>query len=265
MPMYYPLDKILAVGDEYTMAADRFFIITQIGTNDTATAMLVVDGQETGEYSQNIAPLVKTTTYGNDLLDLGQYYYVIPPNKTYRVVGSSAKLMRIKGYIGKLAPGEQMPAEHAIRFSKQHQEYLTQVLMSKLYSTDYSWSDGEEIEIGTITPTTIEQYVFDNIMMVTTGVSSLVAGNVGVILKVDGAPLDILTSGASVKGIDAYVAPRPPSGSAGMTPFNLKATPIVLDGDHTLTVSMINNSGSSLTVSAATDQYVEFVATYKRK
>lgn len=265
MPAYYPLDKILTVGTDYTMAADRFFIITHVGTDDTATAQLVIDGQETGEYSQNIAPIVKTATYGNGLLDLGQYYYVIPPDKTYRVSGTATKKMRIKGLIGKLAPGEQMPAEHSVRFNKQHQEHLTQVLFSKLYSSDYTWSNGEEIEIGTLTPTTIESYEFNNIMMVTTGVASLASGAVGVILKIDGAPLDILTSTAAKKGIDAYVAPRPPSSTAGMEPFTLENAPFTLEGDHTLTVSMINNSGGNLTVAAATDQYVEFVAVYKRK
>lgn len=265
MPSYFALDKILVQGTTYTAPADRFYIIQKIGTNSDAGAKLKIDGVDTGTIMQKVAPLAQTTSNAAPLLDLGQLYYVVPPNKTFIVDADSGKKMRIVGKVGKLEPGEQLPAEHALRFAQQGNIHKRAYESSVLYSSDYTWGDGVEITLATLTPRTIEQYIFNDIVAVETGVASFNPGDVGIIFRLDGMPLDMLTSAPGMKGIDAKSMPRPPAGSTNMRPFTLADNPVVVDGDRTLTIVALNQSGGNLTVAATTDQYITAIVEYRKK
>jgi len=262
---YYKLDKIFVQGTTYEMPRDRFYIIKKIGTDQATATKLVIDGVETGEISNLVAPLYSTSTKLLPPLDLGKLYYVVPPDKKFYISGASGAKMRCVGLIGVLAPGESMPADYAARFKEQGSHYLVWKQGSKLYSSDYTWSDGEEIEVYSLTPKTIEKYILNNIIQVETGVSGLSAGQAALRIYLEGKVLDILTTDPGKKGIDAFFIPRPPKYDGVRVPFTFKDWPITVDGDHTLQLKLINISGGNLTVAAATDQYIDLVLEYIKK
>ncbi len=262
---YYKLDKIFTQGTTYQMPNDRFYIFKKIGTDQATATKFVIDGVETGEISNIVAPLYSTSTKLLPPLDLGDLFYVVPPNKSFEVDGASGAKMRAVGLIGVLAPGEALPANYASRFSEQGSHYLMWDQGSVAYASDYTWSDDEEISVYSLTPKTIEKYVFNNIVQVETGVSGLSAGEAALRIYLDGKVLDILTSDPGNKGIDAFFIPRPPTYNGVREPFSLSDWAIDVDGDHTIEFKLINVSGGNLTVSAATDQYIDFVIEYIRK
>jgi len=262
---FYKLDKIFVQGTNYQMPNDRFYVFKKIGTDQATATKLVIDGVETGEISNLVAPLYATSTKLLPPLDLGDLFYVVPPNKTFYVDGASGAKMRAIGLIGVLAPGEGMPAQYASRFAEQGSHYLVWDQGSVLYSSDYTWSDGEEISIYSLTPKTIEKYILNNIVQVETGVSGLAAGQAALRVYLDGKVFDILTSTPGKKGLDAFFMPRPPKYDGVREPFTFKDWPITIDGDHTFELKLINVSGGNLTVAAATDQYIELVLEYMKK
>lgn len=263
MVKYYPLDKIVKEAHgPYRMSSDYFFVIKKIGTNSTAGCKLKVAGTDTGEIIQQVAPNYPTSSNLSPLLDLGDLYYVLPPDKTYEVVGGGSDLMRIVGLIGELASGETIPTNVAGRFNKQGNHYIRYDRGSKTYDADYTWNDGEEITVYELTPATSEKFIFNGIVEVETGVSGLSPGDVGVIFYLDGKPIDILTDTPADKGIDAKFAPRPPVYDGVRSAFSLKDNPIEVKGDHNFKVNLLNHSGGSLTVDSTVDQYVDMLAEY---
>jgi len=264
MVNYYKLDKVITQGTEYTMDSDLFYIIRKVGTDSTGGAKLRIAGRDTGEIVANVAPMRPYSSNELGPLDLGDLFYVVPPDKVFTVEGDSGDKMRIIGEIGELAPGESLPASFAARYAEQGDHYLRYDEGSKLYSVDYTWSDGEEITVYELTPATREKFIFNNIVEVETGVSGLDVGEAGVILELDGKPLDVLTDNQGPKGLDAYFFPRPPAYNTVNVPFSLADKPIEVPGDITFKIKLINVSGGNLTVAAATDQYITMVVEYIR-
>jgi len=262
---YYKLDKIFVQGTTYEMPNDRFYVIKKIGCDQSTATKLVIDGVETGEISNLVAPLYSTSTKLLPPLDLGDLFYVVPPNKTFYVSGASGAKMRCVGLIGVLAPGEGLPAPYASRFTEQGNHYLVWDQGSKLYTSDYTWSDGEEIEVYSLTPKTIETYILNNIIQVETGVSGLSAGQAALRVYLDGKVFDILTTDPGKKGLDAFFMPRPPKYDGVRKAFTFADWPIKIEGDHTLELKLINVSRGNLTVAAATDQYIDLVLEYIKK
>jgi len=262
---YYKLDKIFVQGKTYETPNDRFFIIKKIGTDQATATKLVIDGVETGEISNIVAPLYATSSKLVGPLDLGDLYYVVPPNKSFYVDGASGAKMRCIGLIGVLAPGEAMPAQYASRYAEQGKHYLKWVQNKVDYSADYTWSDDEEISIYSLTPKTIERYKLNGQCQVETGVASLAAGQAALRVYLDGKVLDVLTSTPGKKGLDAFFMPRPPTYNGVRDLFSFEDWPITVDGDHTLELKLVNVSGGNLTVAAATDQYIDLVLEYEQK
>jgi len=61
--------------------------------------------------------------------------------------------------------------------------------------------------------------------------------------------------------------PRPPADSTEETPFTLESFPIVVEGDHTLSIRAKNISGSSIspTTDTSLTVYVTAIAKFYRK
>jgi len=250
---YYPLDKIFVQGTVYALPADRFYVIRKIGTNAASPAYLKIDGVDTGKIVSDVAPLHMTTSNLLGPLDLDDLYYVVPPNKVFTVEGPSGCKMRCVGQIGKLASGEGLPPEHAGRFSVQGKNYETYVTGSAtLAPAGGSWPAGAETEVLSLTPKTIEQYVFcDVVMAALSGAAAAPSeGDVAIRFYLDGAPLDILTSGPGKLGIDLYSMPKPPAGTTEMLPFTLEDRPINVLGDHTLSIRAVNTSGAAISAAS---------------
>ena len=257
---YYKLDKIITVGNTYETPADRFYVIEKVGTDAASDVKLIIDGVETGPFYADIAPLHKTSSNLLGPLDLGKLFYVIPPNKTFYVDGPSGAKVRIIGRIGVLAPGEALPGDYARRYTEQGKHYITYLEDTYSKATDEAWSKDEEQEVISLTPRTIETYLLNNVVMASLSGGSFSEGQFAVRFFKDGKPLDILTTEAGHKGIDILSMPRPPSYNTEMEPFSLKDRVIEIPGDHTLTIKVINVSGSDLSPTSGSAWSVKITA-----
>jgi len=228
------------------MPNDRFYVIKKIGTDATSDTKLVIDGVETGEIINTIAPLHKTSSNLLGPLDLGDLYYVVPPNKTFEIDGPSGAKVRCIGLIGVLAPGEALPANYASRFTDQGKHYKTYITDSYSVSGSGTWSAGTSYEVLSLTPKTIETYKFNDFCGASVSGFTETEGDVGIIFKLDGKPLDILTTEPGKKGIDVLSMPLPPADSTEKIPFTFKDYPIEVLGDHTLTIEAMNVSGADI-------------------
>jgi hypothetical protein len=253
MVEYYKLDKIFTQGVVYTLPADRFYVIRKVGTNAASPAWLKIDGVDTGPVVADIAPLHKTSSNLLGPIDLGDLYYVVPPNKKFWIEGPAGCKIRLIGEIGKLAPGEPMPAGFASRFESQGKVYKTYVRGSAaLAPAGGSWAAGAETEVLSLTPRTIEKYVFNSIVMASlTGFAAApTEGDVAVRFFLEGAPLDLLTTEAGKLGVDLFSMPKPPAAGTEMEPFTLADRPIEVLGDRTLSVRFVNTRGAPIAASA---------------
>ena len=247
MVNYYPLDKVFSEGTDYETPNDRFYVIRKIGTDGSTGTRFVIDGVETGEIIETIAPLHRTSSNLLGPLDLGDLYYVVPPNKTFSVSGPAAARIRAIGQIGVLAPGEVLPATEAARFNEQGKRYITYIQDTYSKATDETWAAGEEQEVISLTPRTIEEYRFDRQVLASMTGASFAEGTFALRFYLDGKPLDILTTGPGNLGVDVLSMPSPPADSTEQDAFTLADLPIVVAGDHTFSVRAINISGAGQT------------------
>lgn len=263
MVKYFKLDKIFVQGNTYELPNDRFYVIKKVGTDAETDTKLVIDGVETGNIISEIAPLHKTS--GNLLgpLDLGDLFYVVPPNKTFYVDGPSGAKIRAIGLIGVLAPGEAMPPQYAGRFTEQGKHYLTYLkATATLAAAGTSWAADAENDVLSITPKTIEKYVFNNVVMgkIENSAAAIIEGQVAARFYLEGTPLDILTTGPGHKGIDILSMPYPPADAAEQEAFTLKDLPVEVLGDHTFEIKVINVSGAAIDASAGADMTATIAA-----
>jgi len=241
----YKLDKIIEQGTNYQTPADRFYVIRKIGTDAASPVKLIIDGTETGEIISTIAPLHKTSSNLLGPLDLGDLYYVVPPNKTFNVDGPSGAKVRIIGRIGVLAPGEVLPAQHASRFTEQGKRFVTYIQDSYSKATDEAWAAGEEQEVISLTPKTIEEYKFNREVLASISGGDVSEGDFAVRFFLDGKPLDVLTTAPGRLGIDILSMPSPPADATEEEAFSLADLPILVAGDHTFVIKVVNTSGAS--------------------
>jgi len=263
MATKYKLDKIFVQGVTYKLPADRYYVIKRIGTNATSPAYLKIDGVDTGPIVADIAPLHVTSSNLLGPLDLEELYYVVPPNKQFTVVGPSGAKIRAIGDLIKLAPNEAIAASDAARFNEQGKKYKTYITSS--VSLPATWTKDQEIQILSLTPKTIEQYTFDDFVGVKISGFTLAEGQVGVLFKLDGTELDILTSEPGMKGIDAMSMPLPPADSTEEEAFSLEDYKIDVLGDHTLFVRLINVSGADISVTSGSAVLTAIVKYFQKE
>ena len=244
MVEYYKLDKIFLQGVNYQAPNDRFYVIRKIGTDQTADVYLKIDGVDTGAIISGIAPLHKISSNLLGLLSLADLFYVVPPNKIFSVEGPAGAKLRAVGEIGKLAPGEALPADFASRFTDQGKHYLTYLTGTASLGTDVAWTAGQELEILSLTPKTIEKYILNGYAGVTITGDTVAEGDFSVRFYLEGVPLDILTSEPGKLGIDALSMPRPPADTTDEEAFSLADRKIEVLGDRTLRITAINVSGA---------------------
>jgi len=260
MPKYYLFDQYIPVDTQYTMEPDKFLIIEKIGTNSSTAAKLVIGGAEVGAINSTVAPLHKTSSNLLGPLDLGELYYVVPPNTKYKFTGASGSKMRLIGRIGVLSPGEAVPAAHMARYDQQNKIYLTYVEDTYNHGTDTAWVADAEAEVYSLTPKTTEKYIFNNICMVAGSGDTISEGDFAVRFYLDGKVLDLLAKTAGKLGIDVKSMPRPPAATTEETPFTLKDLPIEVLGDHTLSVKIRNISGSDKSPASGSQWSFTFTA-----
>jgi len=266
----FALDLVLIEGKTYETGKREGFVIHRIGTDasDPASpAHLRVDNKELGDIFQDVAPLHKINTRFVDLLDLGDLYYVVPPETGVIVEGPSGAKIRIKGELLKLDVGEKMPSDLMARFDAQPNHYMTFVRDTYSHGTDVALAADAEVEVISLTPRTIETYVFAGLVEGKVSNYTAADGDLGVRFYIDNAPLDFLTEITKVGGIDLLAMPYPPAETTEHVGFSLATSPVEVLGDHTLSVRVRNIKGTAISPAAGTSLIfdIAMVCEYKRR
>lgn len=241
-----PLDSILAAGTAYKMDARHAYIIRKVGTDISGGTQISIDGKECGTYYSAVAPLRATTTGGLGPLDLGNLYYVIPPEADYTFSGSGN--VRVIGELLILDPGETIPAEHLARYRTQHVHYITTETATYSFGAATSWAAGDEVSVYTITNETREKRVFNNYIVLSQTGITYSTGNISVLFFRDDVPLYLRDSTAGEVGLD-FDSFVPTANTPEV--FSLNKMPIELAPDHKFTIKAKNVSGGALTLSSA--------------
>jgi hypothetical protein len=260
MVEYFKLDKIFVQGTTYETPNDRFYVIKKIGTDAASATHLTIDGVETGDLISTVAPLHKTSSNLLGPLDLGDLFYVVPPNKTFTVDGASGAKFRCVGLIGKLAPGEAMPTNYASRFTEQGKHYLTyDTATATLAAAGASWAADAETDVYSLTPKTVEKYIANNVVMalLSNPAATPDEGDVAIRFFLEGTPLDILTTDPGKKGVDLYSCPHPPADATEEVPFTLADLAVEIPGDNTFEIKAVNTSGAAIAASATADMTLQ--------
>jgi len=264
MPATYILKKILKTNTTYTMEKDRYYVIKRIGTDATSKVTVKVDGMPAVDIFSTIAPIAKTSSNALGPIDLGEYFIVVPPERQLLFESSATANVYIEGDLVVLLPGETVTTEHLTRYNTYANRKITYIDTSVTVGT--SWPAGQEVKIADITPSTIEDWLFDGFAGV--AISNLSTtqtyGQVNIKFYFDGKPFDLLLNIAGPYGIESLKMPLPPTDSAEKEGFSFKDKPIMVTGGHTLTVSAVNVSGSTLSAATGQNIAVRFVAVYKR-
>jgi len=270
MPMAsVPLDKILAQGTTYETYEREAWIIEKLGTDSSSLGYLSIDGKTTTYIHTTSAPLHKTSSNLLGPIDLGSLRLIVPPETEITWGGASGSVLRVIGTKLILAPGEEL--EHGLmdRFKRQTNEYIYVVEGSYSHGTDTAWTDGDENEVISLTPTTIEKYVLDGVVMaeLENASASISEGDMVITFYLDNNPIENIVGTNIDAGIDILSMPRPPADTTEEIPFSLAEFPIAVEGDHTLSIRAKNVSGSSISPSSGTSLtvYVTAVAKYYRK
>ena len=125
-----------------------------------------------------------------------------------------------------------------------------------------------EKEIYSLTPKTIEKYVFAGVAEASVANYSPSEGELAIRFYLDNSPLDTLTAGIGTVtgGIDILSMPRPPADTTEEKPFSFAEMPFTVQGDHTLSVRVRNVSGSSISPTSGTSLtfYFDALAIYIR-
>lgn len=248
----YRLDKELVVGTNYFTEADKALVIQEVGTDDTDKITLKVAGVPCLEITQDIAPLTKTSSNTNDLLNLRDLYVVVPPDTTFWVEGTATKKMRIRGFILDLSGQESLPAGYLARFREQGKKFFSYISKNLIYDTTVP--AGGEVVCYEFTCPTGEKWRFDDLMMAAVLDDSTLKEQFNVRLYLQDTPFDNLVSGKLVLGLETKAFPYPPSATVNMVPGTLKDTPIDVLPGETLKITFIN-TGSDFTKSGSHAYY----------
>jgi len=264
MPASYILKKVLKTNTTYEMEKDRYYVIRRIGTDVSARVTVKVDGIPVLDIFNTIAPIAKTSSNTFGPLDLEEYFIVVPPERKLLFESTGSGNVYIEGDLVVLAPGEAIPTEHMTRYNAYANRKIT--YLDRSVTVGASWAAGQEIKVADITPPTIEDWVFDGFAGVSvTGLSATQTyGQINAKFYYDGKPLDLLVATAGPHGIETLKMPLPPTDSAEKEPFSFRDKPIMVVGGHTLTVTAINVSGSTLSAATGANIAVRFVAVHKR-
>jgi len=251
----FPLDIILEEGDVYETGKREALVIRKIGTNETdplSPAKLRIDDKPLGAITETLSPISKINTLFMDLLDLGDLFYVVPPETEIIVEGPSGLEIRCVGELLKLAVGEVLPTNLMARFKDQPNHYLTFDYGYVDWSTGKTFAKDEEVEVIEYTPKTIERAaVYGPLQAKLTGWTRAMH-EVGLRFYLDGAPLDLILQRTKVGGIDLYNTPYPPTETTEHNGWVMPKPGIEVPGDHTLSIRQRNISGADITIAAAT-------------
>jgi len=252
MAKVFPLDLIVKQGTEYQTRARQALIILAEGTDGATDTHLKIDGKDLGDIKELVAPLRVTSSNLLGPLNLGDLYYVVPPEIAFEVIGPTNAKMRLIGQMILLDPGVKLGAPYITRFREQHFHHLTFVEGSYSHGTDVKLVKDAEVEVISLTPKTIEKYTFNNVVMASVANYTAVGGDLGLRFKIDVEDLEELLEKPKVGGIDILSCPRPPADTTNQVPFSFAEKPIIVLGDRTFRIRVRNISGADISPAAGT-------------
>ena len=262
----YSLDKLLDADGEYTAEHNKAYVIKRIGTDDTEEVTVSVDDKGLSHITQLGMPLHKINTALLPPLDLGDLFLVVPPEYKLSFNGTAAKLVRIQGDVYVLDSGEVLPSDLLARFKAQLWHYRNLIIGSAV-TTGASWAIDGEVELDDFSPSTVEKFLLNNLMLVEETVAGDAAeteGDVAIRLYLDDVPLDIKEATMGYLGISRYFMPAPPAETTEICPFSLKDAPIEVLPDHVLKVKAMNVSGGVLFATTAAQYTLYTVVDYQK-
>ena len=207
----YKLDKTIAVDTDYTAEMDKGYVIKKVGTSSADIATLSVAGAPCLEIVKDLAPAFAEEKNLNPLLDLGDNYVVVPPQKKLRFSGSADSEIRLQGSIIELEPGEFLPAGLLARHSEQAVKFISYKSGVVTVAATAVWTAKTESKIIDFTCPAGEKWLFANRYQAEARLDDLVevAGGYSQI-RINDNPLDILDTAFGKKGIAGSAAPNPP-------------------------------------------------------
>jgi len=267
MVVEFPLDLTLIEGKDYETGPREALIIEKLGTDATSACHLKIDEKPLGDLYTHVAPLFHSNANELGPLNLGPLFYVVPPETSVVVEGPTGAKMRLVGKQIKLGVGEELATVYMDRFKAQPDHYITYEQMKVSLADGEDIAADREIEVGTLTPKTIEKVTLNNIVEVMAMGLTLTQGQLGLLFQVDDIPVYFILEKTKVGGIDVYYCPRPPKDTTVSVPFSLAVRPIVVEGDHTLKVLIRNISGATISIAAGIkfQSTVDFVYEFLRK
>jgi len=244
MATIWALDKFLKEGVTYQTPKRVCYVVKYIGTNSAGLGHLKIEETDMGDIDADVAPLRMTSNNTLGPLDLGDLPYVIPPETKFKWEGDSGSICRIIGDIIMLGIGEGVPGDLLTRFNEQERKKIRTYVSTLTLGTDEVWKAGEEREVFSITPLTTEKIVFDGFVGVKMSGGSISEGDFALTFYINNKPVELDVAEGLGYGVDVLSAPLPPNDTSGMVGFNLKALPIEVPGDQTLSVRVRNISGA---------------------
>ncbi|MEM3675390.1 MAG: hypothetical protein QXG08_07975 [Candidatus Methanomethyliaceae archaeon] len=250
MAKYYPVKMTIAANTVYYTPKNAILKVERIGTNSSTPATLWIKEAKVGAIISDLAPLTKTNDNLLGPLNLGSKYYVIPRETDFKFEGSSGSVMLLEGKWIVLDKPDEVPKELAERGLTQFKDYVTYVKSVTTLGTDQPIPANGEVEIFSLTPKTIEKYIFDSYLAVNVTNATFDYGTLVLRFFYDNAYLTGLTDLPGTHrtdGLDLKYLTHPPTGSNNMEPFSLEGNAIELPGDHTLKLFVRNTRSTNVT------------------
>jgi len=207
----YLLDKTISVDTTYTAEMDKAYVIEEVGTDSTTTATLKVAGSPCLEIVSDFAPAFAEVKNLNPLLPLCELKVLVPPCKKFAFSGSTGSILRIKGYIIELEPGEVLPAGVLARYTEQTKKFFSYKTGVSTVAAGGTWAAGTETKIIDFTCPAGEKWIFAHRYQAEARLDNLVAVPRGFSqIRINDDPLDILDTAMGPKGIAGSGTPNPP-------------------------------------------------------
>jgi len=250
MPQYYKLIKTLDAGTSYRAETDKFLVIQRVCSNtSTSIGYLEVAGAKCMEIHTDVAPLAMTATNWIEILDLGDWYVVVPPAKIFKFTGDSGSKLHIQGMIGEMMTPADFPADLSARLSTQAKQFIKiQRSTAQLAAAGANWAADNEVNVLTLTATAGERHLLDSRLAVyLTNLASVhSAGAIALRLYYQDKPLDILDATMADLGIDVWEAFWNDGTNYLKYYIDLSDMPIQLEPGRTLKVNVRNVSGGNI-------------------
>ena len=261
------LDRYINVDTEYETGERVAYIIRKYGTDSSSDAILYIEGKPTGTIDSDVAPLYVTSSNLLGPLDLGDLYYVIPPETKFKFTGASGSKMRLIGDIIQLDPGEKLGSPYTDRYERQFDHYITKYDGTLTLATDEAFGADEEKTVLEITPKSNEVVKINNYAGVSGSGGTIDEGYFAVVMYYNNKPLEYLKTSNFGPGIDILSMPLPPADTTNEIPWTFKDNPKEVPGPNEFVFKIRNISGTDLspTSGSAWSFTLKLITEYIRK